>query len=149
MKLLILPAALLLAVSCGQPAPKESLSLVGTWELFSATSTANDTTVSTFNPKVKMIKVINPTHFAFMSHDVSGAADSVAAKFTAGGGRYTLTDSTYTEYLDYFVDRKWENLKFDFTVSLHGDTLVQRGVEKNEAAGVDHIIVEQYKKVNK
>jgi hypothetical protein len=137
----------IIATSCSQPEKKVPLPIVGTWELISATSTANDTTMSTFNPKVKMIKIINPTHFAFLSHDISGAKDSMAAAFTAGGGPYTLVDSVYTEHLDYFVNKEWEGGIFKFVVKISGDTLIQKGVEKVEKMGIDHIIVEKYKKV--
>lgn len=121
--------------------------LMGTWQLVSATSTEKDSTVSTFNEKVKMIKIINPTHFAFLSHDLNGGKDSTTAAYTAGGGTYTLKDSVYTEHLEYFIDRQWENNKFEFVVKIQNDTLIQKGIEKVEKLGIDHIIVEKYVKV--
>lgn len=126
---------------------KTSIPLIGTWELISATSTEGDTTVSTFNPKNKMIKIINPTHFAFLVHDLSMGKDTANATFTAGGGSYTLVDSTYTEQLEYFIDRRWENNTFQFVVTIVNDTLIQKGIEKVEGLGVDHVIVEKYKRV--
>ncbi len=122
-------------------------SLIGTWELVSATSTEKDSTVSTFNPKLKMIKIINPTHFAFLSHDLTMGKDSTTAAYSAGGGPYTLKDSIYTEHLEYFNSREWENNKFDFVVKIVNDTLIQKGIEKVEKLGVDHIIIEKYKRV--
>lgn len=124
-----------------------SIPLIGTWELISATSTEGDTTVSTFNPKNKMIKIINSTHFAFLNHDLSMGKDTATAAFIAGGGSYTLVDSTYTEQLEYFIDRRWENNTFQFVVSIVNDTLIQKGIEKVEGLGVDHVIVEKYKRV--
>lgn len=134
-------------VSCSTAEKNNQVPLIGTWELVSATSTTGDTTTSTFNPRVKMIKIINPTHFAFLSHDISGVKDSATATFTAGGGAYTLVDSVYTEHLDYFVTKEWEGGKFEFVVKISGDTLVQKGIEKVEKLGIDHIIVETYKRV--
>ncbi|MFD2569484.1 hypothetical protein ACFSUS_02505 [Spirosoma soli] len=123
--------------------------LVGTWELISATATEKDSTYSTFNPKQKMIKIINSTHFAFLNHDLNrDRQDTSKAGFTAGGGKYTLVDSVYTEYLEYFIDKAWENNKFEFVVKTEGDTLVQKGVEKLEKLGIDRVIVEKYKRVN-
>ncbi|WP_435355903.1 hypothetical protein [Emticicia sp. SJ17W-69] len=122
-------------------------SIIGTWELVSATSTEKDSTVSTFNPKLKMIKIINPTHFAFLSHDLSMGKDSVTAAYSAGGGQYTLKDSIYTEHLEYFSSREWENNKFEFVVKIVNDTLIQKGIEKVEKLGVDHIIIEKYRRV--
>ncbi len=121
--------------------------LVGTWELVSATATEKDSTFSTFDSTHKMIKIINETHFAFLNHSVS-KNDSSAARFSAGGGKYTLADSVYTESLDYFTDKAWENNKFSFVVKISGDTLIQKGVEKVEKLGIDHIIIEKYKRVN-
>jgi hypothetical protein len=137
---------ILLFCSCKTAVEKTVPSVTGTWQLIAATSATKDSTVSTFNPSVRMIKIINATHFAFLSHDISAAPDSLRAPFSAGGGTYTLKDSLYTERLDYFTDKKWENLQFDFTIKFSGDTLIQTGIEKNAAAGVDHLIVERYLK---
>lgn len=137
----------LLAISCQNQPHSHTLPLVGTWELISATSTEKDSTTSTFNPKVKMIKIINPTHFAFFSHDLSMGKDSSTAAFVAGGGTYTLKDSVYTEHLEYFIDRAWEDHTFEFTVKINRDTLTQQGIERIESLGVDHVIVERYKRV--
>ena len=122
-------------------------SIVGTWELISATSTENDSTFSTFNPKVKMIKILNGTHFSFLSHDLDGGKDSTQAAFTAGGGTYELKDSIYIENLDYFIDRQWENHKFEFVVQIKNDTLTQKGIEKLQKLGIDRVIVEKYTRV--
>lgn len=137
----------LVAISCqSQEKPLQS-PIVGTWELISATSTEKDSTISTFNPKVKMIKIITPTHFAFLSHDLNMGKDTASAAFTAGGGTYLLKDSVYTEHLEYFVDRAWENHDFSFVVNVVNDTFVQKGVERIESLGIDHVIVEKYKRV--
>lgn len=133
-----------LIVSCKNQAPSP---LIGTWQLVAATSTQGDSTVSTFDPKVKMIKMINPTHFSFFSHDLNNGKDSTFDSFSAGGGPYTLKDSIYTEHLEYFNERKWEGNSFEFVIKFTGDTLIQKGVEKVEALGVDHIIVEKYIKL--
>ena len=120
---------------------------MGTWQLVSATTTEGDTSFSTFNPKLRMIKIINPTHFAFLSHDLTMGKDSASAAFTAGGGTYTLADSTYTEHLAYYIDRQWENNDFNFTVTITNDTLTQTGVEKVEKLGIDRVITEKYIRV--
>ena len=135
----------LLAAGCGKESKPDSL--VGTWELIAATSTEKGKTTSTFDPKRKMIKILNPTHFAFLNHSINTASDSTTTPFSAGGGRYTLAGNAYTEYLDYFTVKQWEGNKFDFTVTLVKDTLIQRGVEKVEKLAIDHILVETYKRV--
>ena len=136
----------LVAFGCnGNPKPN---SLIGTWELIAASSTEQGKTISTFDTKRKMIKIINPTHFAFLNHTISAATDSATTPFSAGGGKYTLAGNVYTEYLEYFTDKRWEGNKFEFTVNLLNDTLIQRGVEKVEKLNVDHILIETYKRVN-
>ncbi|MCR4032358.1 MULTISPECIES: hypothetical protein [Flavobacterium] len=116
----------------------------GTWRLISAETTEKDSTFSTFNSKTKMIKIINDTHFAFLNHDLKNGKDSTAALYFAGGGKYTLKDSIYTENLEYFNNRDWENSKFEFVVKVQNDTLIQKGVEKVEKLGVDRVIIEKY-----
>lgn len=121
-----------------------NVSIEGTWRLFSATSITNGvSTVTADTTKTRMIKIINGSHFAFLKHDINLPKDS-ANHFDAGGGSYTLKGDQYTEHLDFYVDRRWEGQTFTFTVSLHGDTLVQRGLEKVEGTGVNHEIIERY-----
>ncbi len=121
--------------------------IIGTWQLISATMTQKDSTFSTFNPNNKMIKIITPTHFAFFNHDLKMGKDSATAAFSGGGGTYTLVDSLYTEHLEYFNERQWEDNKFPFVVTVKNDTFTQQGIEKVEALGIERLIVEKYKRV--
>ena len=134
---------MMLLISCKAKKDSNILPLAGTWRLISAETTEKDSTFSTFNPKTKMIKIINDTHFAFFNHDLNNGKDSLAV-FFGGGGKYTLKDSVYTEKLEYFNNRQWENNKFEFVVKIKNDTLIQKGIEKIEKLGVDRIIVEKY-----
>lgn len=123
---------------------KKHNSIEGTWRLISAETTEKDSTFSTFNTKTKMIKIINDTHFAFFNHDLKNGKDSTNAVFFGGGGKYTLKDSIYTEQLEFFNNRAWEDNKFEFTVKVQNDTLIQTGVERVEKLGIDRIITEKY-----
>ena len=116
----------------------------GTWRLISAETTEKDSTFSTCKRKTKMIKIINDTHFAFFNHDLKNGKDSTTALFFRGGGKYTLKDSIYTENLEYFNNRDWEDNKFEFVVKVQNDTLIQKGVERVEKLGIDRIIIEKY-----
>lgn len=133
--------------SCNDKNKQESATakkdIEGTWRLISAETTEKDSTFSTFDPKTKMIKIINDSHFAFFNHDLKNGKKEDAL-FFGGGGKYTLKDSTYTENLEYFNNRDWENSKFEFTVKIKNDTLIQKGVEKIEKLGINRIIVEKY-----
>lgn len=80
-----------------------------------------------------------------MQHDLVKGRDS--AVFVAGGGRYSFKNGLYTEHLEYCNAREWEGNDFSFTMTHHGDTLIQQGVEKIEAAGVDRMNIEKYVRV--
>lgn len=121
--------------------------VAGTWKLLNGVLVEKgDTTVTDYTKGVSFIKIINDTHFAFLQHDVKQGKDS-AATFVAGGGRYSLSDSSYTEHLEYCSARDWEGHDFTFTITLKGDTLVQHGVEKVEGAGVDRLNTETYLRI--
>ena len=121
-----------------------SYSLNGTWQLISGTMiTKGVSSVTDYTKGQQMIKIINDSHFAFLSHDLNPPADS-SNHFDAGGGSYTLTGDQYIEHLDYYKDRNWEGKTFTFTVTVQNDTLIQKGIEKVEKEGIDRIIIEKY-----
>ena len=82
--------------SCNDKNKQESTTakkdIEGTWRLISAETTEKDSTFSTFDPKTKMIKIINDSHFAFFNHDLNNGKKE-GALFFGGGGKYTLKDS--------------------------------------------------------
>ena len=118
--------------------------LNGTWQLVSGTTiTKGVTSFTDYSKNTRMIKIINGTHFAFLKHDLNAAKDS-SNHFDAGGGSYTLVGNKYTEHLDYYADKNWENKAFNFTITVKGDTLIQRGFEKVEKENIDRIIIEKY-----
>jgi len=122
-------------------------SLVGTWRLISGTTiTKGESAFTDYTKDQKMIKIINKTHFAFMRHDLKHGKDTSAA-FEAGGGTYSLKGNHYTEFLEYCNAREWEGKSFEFTVTISKDTLIQRGIEKVEAAGINREIIEKYLRV--
>jgi hypothetical protein len=124
-----------------------SLPLEGTWQLLSGTTIqGKDTTVVDYTKDKKFIKIINGTHFAFTGHDLTKGRDS-SAFFSSGAGTYSLSDSNYTEHLQYCSDRAWEGNDFSFIISIQQDTLVQKGIEKIEKLGVDRLNIERYLRV--
>ncbi len=138
-----------LLISCGQKknSKKTPVDLQGTWQLVSGTVIEKgDTTFTDYTKVHRMIKIINVTHFAFLSHDLTKGKDSTAL-FVAGGGRYELTGDQYVEHLEYCSDRVWEGNDFRFTVKIHNDTLTQSGVEKIEGTEVNRINIEKYVRV--
>jgi predicted small secreted protein len=131
--------------------PKETtakLPIEGTWQLISGTTIdKNDTTVTWYTKNISFIKVINESHFAFMQHDLNKGKDSANNVYVSGGGRYSLHDSTYTEHLEYCSDRSWEGHDFTFTISIHNDSLTQKGIEKIDSLGVNRLNIEKYVRV--
>jgi hypothetical protein len=132
-------------ISCSENKTKENTTsnpIIGTWKLVKGTVIdKGDTIVTDYTKNLSFIKIINPTHFAFLQHDVN--KDSTAS-FVAGGGRYSLKDSTYTEHLEYCNAREWEGHDFPFIVTIKNDTLTQSGVEKIEGTNVNRINTEEY-----
>ncbi|MBL0745003.1 lipocalin-like domain-containing protein [Chryseolinea lacunae] len=143
----------LLTACVAKPAPETAnVQIEGTWRLLSSEHTVNDSTVRNDPAGTTMIKIINGSHFAFMLHDERVAGDTLTPRtFSAGGGRYTLDKDQYTEHLDYCSARNYEGNDFTFTVTIHGDTLIQTGVEKLKTLGIgehDVPLVEKYVRVN-
>jgi hypothetical protein len=104
---------------------KKTLPIEGTWKLISGTIIEKgDTTVTDYTKDPK---------------------DS--ASFDAGGGRYSLKDSSYTEHLEYCKEREWEGHDFTFTVSIKNDTLTQSGIEKVDNAGINRLNIEKYSRL--
>ena len=149
---IIFVAVATILISCGKAVkndePKKAkLPLEGTWKLLTGiTIEKGDSTITDYTKGLQFIKIINENHFAFLNHDLNKGKDS-AAVFSSGGGSYSLTDSLYTEHLEYCTDRQWEGNDFHFTVTINNDTLIQKGIEKIENIGVDRINIEKYIRV--
>jgi len=124
-----------------------TMPIEGTWKLLTGTLIEKgDTVVTDYTKGKEFIKIINDTHFAFLSHDLNKGKDSDAT-FSCGGGNYSLKDSLYTEHLVYCSDRQWEGNDFQFTVAINNDTLIQQGTEKIDSIGVNRINIEKYMRV--
>lgn len=134
-----------------KPVVAERSPIEGTWKLLKGTLIEKgDTTITDYdNGKLSFIKVVNGTHFTFLLHDLKQGKDSATAAFSAGGGKYSLEGSTYTEHLEYCNDRNWEGHDFPFQISIHGDTLTQTGVEKVAETGVERHNTEVYVRLRK
>jgi len=151
-KVTLIIAATALLLSCNKLSKKDEkaeIKIAGTWQLVSGTTTTNGKSVTTgFTKDQKMIKIINETHFVFLKHKLNTPKDSTNG-FDAGGGSYTLVGDKYTEHLDYYADKRWEGKTFYFIVTIKNDTLIQKGIEKLDDAGINREIIEKYVKVSK
>jgi predicted small secreted protein len=148
-KILLFATLVLGIYSCKQKTPSTTISQVdmpiqGTWKLLKGTLIEKgDTTITDYTKDISFIKIINESHFAFFSHDLNKGKDSLAV-YSSGGGKYTLKEDAYTEYLEYCTAREWEQNEFKFKLTLKNDTLTQTGVEVVESAGVNRINTEVY-----
>lgn len=140
---LLLAVSLLLAFAFKKSTDNPAIKMVGTWQLITHTEITKGVSVVTDYKKTPFIKIINDTHFAFLTHQINTPKDS-SNHFDAGGGVYTLQGNKYTEHLDYYIDKNWEGKAFDFTVTMKNDTLIQQGLEKVEKENIDRIIIEKY-----
>jgi len=146
-KIIALLCAVCLISAVAFKISKPTVNMIGTWQLVSGITIAKGvSTVTDYSKSTRMIKIINDTHFAFLKHDLNSPKDSTN-HFDAGGGSYTLKGDQYTEHLDYYADKNWENKTFNFTVTIKNDTLIQKGLEKVENENIDRIIIEKYLKL--
>jgi hypothetical protein len=99
--LFLLAFFLLAAIGCGGTG-----SVKGTWEMVYPEST--DTAEN------KNTKVVSDSHFAFGSYSGRGGT-------FAGGGHYTLADSTYTEFIQYHTLGFLVGKRLEFNCVLEGD----------------------------
>jgi hypothetical protein len=130
-------------IGCNQKkASKISLNIEGTWQMMCAEIVENDSLKLKDLSKTNFIKIINETHFSFFNQDKNGVNN-----FYSGAGTYELKENNYTEKLEFTTVEAIKNHQFSFLVKIKGDTLIQSGIEKVEAAGINRKIVEKYIKL--
>lgn len=122
---------------------EKETSIEGTWKMVYAETIENDSITLKDLSNTTFIKIINKSHFAFFNQENKGNAN-----FYAGAGTYTLEGDKYTETLNFTVVETIKNHQFKFKVKIKGDTLIQSGIEKVTAAGINRQIVEKYIKLN-
>lgn len=108
-------------VSTGEAMAQRDGRLIGTWELVSTVATRNDSTLMQGGPPdIQAIKILNATDYAVITRR--------GGQFMrAGGGRYTLSGSTYTEMVDIASGQYPPNTSATFTITLDGDRWTTEG----------------------
>lgn len=118
---------------------KNSDKIIGSWKLVYNQIKEGDSIQIKDLSKTDFIKVINDTHFSFINQP----KDSTGS-FYAGAGTYTFDGNYYIETLKYIEYKAIRNHQFSFKIKRFGDTLIQYGKEKVEAANLDRDIIEKY-----
>ena len=92
--------------------------LEGTWELVSGVYTTAEGVVTKVDAsEVRSMKVLNPTHFAFLTVSASDG------KFIrAGGGPYRVEGTRYSETVRYASAPSMVNQTYEFSYRIDGDT---------------------------
>jgi len=115
----------------------------GTWEMVYAEIIENDSLKLKDLSNTSFIKIINKSHFSFFNQENSGTKN-----YYSGAGSYILKDGNYTETLNFTTVEAIKKHQFSFKIVVKGDTLIQSGIEKVAAAGINRYILEKYIKLN-
>ena len=116
----------------------------GSWKMIYADIRENDTIQIKDLSNTDFIKIINESHFAFINQ-----VRDTSAGFFAGAGTYSYKEGKYVESLDFIDAMSYRGHQFEFTVQFSGDTLIQKGREHIEEAGIDRYITEKYIRISK
>ena len=128
-------------IGCSEQTNKKA-KIVGSWKLiYNQIKEADSIQIKDLS-KTDFIKIINETHFSFTNQP----KDSLG-EFYSGAGTYSFDGKNYTETLQYIAFKPIRNHQFHFKIEFKGDTLIQYGREKVEAANMDREIVEKYIKI--
>ena len=141
-KFSILSLVLALTIIGCSKQTKEKVTIVGSWKLiYNQIKEADSIQIKDLS-KIDFIKIINDTHFSFTNQPKDTVGD-----FYSGAGTYTFDGENYTETLQYIAYKAIRNHQFHFKIEFKGDTLIQYGREKVEAAKMDREIIEKYIKI--
>lgn len=133
---------LLISISSCQEKTTQKSRIIGSWKLVYNQIKEADTILLKDVSKTDFIKIINASHFSFINQPKDSLGD-----FYAGAGTYTFDGEKYIETLEFIAYKAIRNHKFHFRIEIKGDTLIQYGREKVEAANMDREIIEKYLRI--
>ena len=102
----------------------QNCNLEGAWEVVSLTltdSTGTATEVEIGDPPG--LKVLSAEHWVFVEQ-----TEDEASPTSGGGGRYTTSDTTYTEDVQYHAAVSFVGKTLTFDCQVEGDRWYQRGM---------------------
>jgi len=108
--------------------------LIGTWEMVSIKGiSANGEKFSIDTSTVREVKIITPTHYMLIAHDVQ--KDSLVFN-RSYAGTIKIDGNKYIEYPTQASVQIFDNVKTDFTWKIEGDKFTQAGtLIQNPAIG--------------
>ena len=118
--ILVLFAGLLLVSASGPTQDKESL--VGAWELVTATWQFDDTAYFPNSPHDREWKIVSEKNFVFIRQDTTDAS-----LFFSGGGTYSFRDKVYTEHLKFTSWGTDIDDQLSYSCRFSGDTCIIDG----------------------
>ena len=99
--------------------------LIGTWEMVSIKGiSANGEKFSIDTSSVREVKIITPTHYMLIAHDVQ--KDSLVFN-RSYAGTIKIDGNKYIEYPTQASVQIFDNVKTDFTWKIEGDKFTQAG----------------------
>lgn len=120
----LLSCAILFLLVPVQDARAQNCDLAGAWEVHALTFTAPDGTVEEVEiSDPPGLKVLTDGYWVFVEQN----APDDPAPTSGGGGRYTVTDSTYTETVLYHAARSYVGETLTFDCRVEGNFWVQSG----------------------
>ena len=135
---------LIIIIICSKRTPLITNNKIeGTWEMVYAEIIENDSLKLKDLSNTSFIKIINKSHFSFFNQE-----NSDTKNYYSGAGSYILKDGNYTETLNFTTVEAIKKHQFSFKTVVKGDTLIQSGIEKVAAAGINRYILEKYIKLN-
>jgi len=120
-----------------------SNTIEGTWKMVYAEIIEDGIIKPKDLSNTTFIKIINKSHFSFFNQENFGNKN-----FYSGAGTYSLKGNNYKETLNFTTVAALKNHQFSFNITTKGDTLIQTGIEKVSAAGINRYITEKYIKLN-
>jgi hypothetical protein len=115
---------LLLTIPTSSLGAQDACPVQGVWQLESSSMNGQNQPLDSRS----QIKLVTATHWAFIAQSEGPAelrtrGDTLQAFRTRGfgGGRYRVTDDSYTEHLDYFMNPGYVGREITFTCRVEGD----------------------------
>ena len=108
---------LVLLLVGGELSAQDVCPVQGAWQLESLTFDGEAQELGAY----QQIKLLTASHFAWQGVPEVGDTLGAYADSRYGGGTYRVTETSYTESVDYFVDSEFTGQVLEFSCRVEGD----------------------------